>query len=389
MVKKVDLITPYGSQYRVLHHFTKKLYEAWIRAGYEARFFEDATEALKVMLLDPPDLIVGFNGVPRHDQIPYSDILKKPYLSLIVDPFYHFLSEISSPYVIIGCDDFSSVTAFKNTNFHQAFFVPHAVESDLTTDSEVEKIFEVSMLATFIDYEARREQWRLKYPLQVCEAMYEAVEQTFLNPQLAFIEATLGKVQWAYYNHPELRTAEVDIISLLKDVELYIKGKERIDILKAIHTVPVHVFGHSVDKVNWKSYFKNQSNIITHDAVTYEKSIEIMKQSKIVLNSSIKNKFGAHERIFTALAAGALVITNENDYLKNFFSHDVDIAFYQYHGLLNLNQMIVDYLADEDHRQQVAENGREIVMTYHTWDARIREFEKNLFPRIEAGMLKT
>jgi spore maturation protein CgeB len=108
-----------------------------------------------------------------------------------------------------------------------------------------------------------------------------------------------------------------------------------------------------------------------------------MKQSKIVLNSSIKNKFGAHERIFTGLAAGALVITNENDYLKKYFTHDIDIAFYQFNNLNQINETIHAYLSDEEKREQVVENGREIVMSFHTWDARIKTFEKELFPLIE------
>ena len=72
--------------------------------------------------------------------------------------------------------------------------------------------------------------------------------------------------------------------------------------------------------MDWKKYFEKQSNIIVHDAVPYAESLEIMKQSKIVLNSSIKNKFGAHERIFAGLASGALVLTNENIYLKEYFA---------------------------------------------------------------------
>ena len=111
--------------------------------------------------------------------------------------------------------------------------------------------------------------------------------------------------------------------------------------------------------------------------------MQILKQSKITLNGSIKNKFGAHERLFAGLAAGALVLTNENAYLNKYFMHDIDIGFYQSTHLEKIEAMIQGYVSDQDKRNQMVENGREIVMAYHTWDARIKTFEEELFPLVE------
>lgn len=378
MINKIDLITPYGSQYGALHHFTQKLYEAWLRAGYKARYFTLAEDALDAFLHDPPDLTIGFNGVPRKDKEYYCDITKSPYLTLLVDPFYRFFDVISNPYVIVGCDDFSGVSSLNKMNFQNVIFVPHAVESDLAPDPSIERIYDVTILATFIDHEARRKDWKSTYPELICKVMDEAVERTFADPSLPFIDAILSQIQ----SNPNLKSMNIDPLAIFRDVELYIKGKERVDMLKAIQVAPIHVFGHTVDKVDWKKYFEKQSNIIVHDAVPYEEALEILKKSKIVLNSSIKNKFGAHERIFSGLAAGAFVITNENAYLKNFFMHDIDIGFYQFNNLNQINQTIDTYLSDEAKRLQVVENGREIVMSFHTWDARIKTFERELFPLV-------
>ena len=383
MINKVYLITPYGSQYGALHHFTQKLYEAWVRAGFNAFYFTDADAALDAALRDPPDLMIGFNGVPSKDTKLYCDIIKRPYLTLLVDPFYRFLDLISSPYLIIGCDDFSSTTALKNMNVKNVIFVPHAVEADLVPDTASKKIYDVTMLATFIDHEACRESWKSKYPELVCKAMDEIIERTFFNPELSFTDAVMNVMRQTYQKHPELNSLKVDATSIFIDIEIFIKGKERVDMLRAIQSTPVHVFGHTADEMDWKTYFKDQSNIIVHDAVSYEESLNIMKQSKIILNSSIKNKFGAHERIFSGLAAGALVFTNENPYLKKFFMHDFDIVFYQSKKLNQIDSMICTYLANEEKRQQIVENGREVVMSFHTWDARIRTFKEELFPLVE------
>lgn len=382
MINKVDLITPYKSQYDALHHFTKKLYEAWLRAGYKTRYFSDADAALDILVKDPPDLMIGFNGIPHKNHKYYADIVKKPYLSLLVDPFYRFFNLIESPYVIIGCDDFSGVSAFRNNwNFHRVLFVPHAVEPDLIPYPEVEKIFDVTLLATFIDYETRQKEWNSKYPHLVCKAMNEIAERVFFDPSFLFFEAIVSQMHLIFQQHPKLKVKNP--FDIFMDIELYIKGRERIDMLKAIKTAQVHVFGDSVDDSNWEKYFKNQKNIIVHDSVSYEQSLEIMKQSKIVLNSSLKNPFGAHERIFSGIASGALVITNENPYLKKYFLHDFDIAFFQVNHLEQIDAIIEMYLSDEEKRLSVVERGREIVLNFHTWDARIKTFQEELFPMIQ------
>jgi spore maturation protein CgeB len=383
MFNKVYLITPYTSQYSALNHFTQKFYEAWVRAGYEAIYFKKAEDALETALKDPPDLLIGFNGVPREEERYYCDILQCPYLSLLVDPFFRFAGLTASPYTILGCDDFSGLSGLQRMNFDRALFVPHAVEPELAPDPQMKRIYDVSFLATFIDYEARRSAWKSTYPDLICQAMDEMVEQTFADPQLPFVNAVIGKLQQVYQEYPALKSLIDDPWTIFYDIELYIKGKERVDLLRAIQTIPVHVFGNTIDPMDWKKFFEKQSNIIVHDAVPYEESLKILQKSKICLNSSIKNKFGAHERIFSGLAAGALVLTNENPYLKKFFAHDVDIAFFQFNHLNQMDSCIRSYLLDEDKRQLVVENGREIVMSYHTWDARIQMLESQLPPLIE------
>lgn len=378
MVKKVDFIPPYGSQYSALHYFTKKIYEAWLRAGYETRLFKDASEALHVMRHDPPDLMMGFNGIPREEEALFCDILKRPFLTLTVDPFYRFIDVLTTPYSIIGCDDFSGYTALKNSNFNRTLFVPHAVEVDLAPNPLKERIYDITLLATFIDHEKRKNDWEILYPAKICQAMNRAVEKTFSDQQTSFTEATFNELNLMYLKHPELKTYSVDVYAILCDIELYIKGKERIDMLKAIHSTPIHIFGHTTDVNDWKKYADSQNHLIIHEPVPYEKSLEIMQQSKIVLNCSIKNKYGAHERIFAGLAAGALVLTNENPYLAQYFSHDIDIAFYQFNQLSKVDTMIKEYLSDGSRREQIVQNGREVVMTYHTWDARVKTLESEL-----------
>jgi spore maturation protein CgeB len=96
-----------------------------------------------------------------------------------------------------------------------------------------------------------------------------------------------------------------------------------------------------------------------------------MKQSKVVLNSSIKNKEGAHERIFAGLACGAAVVTNENAYMKEQFNEGEGLIFYKAFQQEVVNTQVDAYLSHENDRQDAVKRGQLKVMQAHTWDQRV------------------
>jgi spore maturation protein CgeB len=95
-----------------------------------------------------------------------------------------------------------------------------------------------------------------------------------------------------------------------------------------------------------------------------------MKRSKIVLNSSIKNKEGAHERIFSGLACGALVATMDNAFMREEFVDDKEILLFRHSRIDELNERVSGFLEDESKRAEAAAAGRKKVMANHTWDNR-------------------
>ena len=166
-----------------------------------------------------------------------------------------------------------------------------------------------------------------------------------------------------------------------EEVELYIKGRDRIDLVRALEGHRVHIFGGTVDRKQWKGALKGMHNITVHPPVDYNEAIALMKQSKIVLNSSIKNKLGAHERIFTAAACGAAVVTNDNPYIAQSFTDGRDMVLYKRSRFDALNDRVVGLLADEGARDKMAAAGRKAVMQNHTWDHRVTQIFKAFFEK--------
>jgi spore maturation protein CgeB len=216
--------------------------------------------------------------------------------------------------------------------------------------------------------------------------MDEAAEITLSDQVTPYINAFVTALNHQVSKQAGIDPEKIDFISALDDLETYIRGKDRIELVNAITEAKVDIFGSSQHIETWTKYFgKKRSNIVIHDPVPYEQVLDIMKHTKIILNSSPWIKNGAHERIFSGLACGALVLTNENIYMREHFTDGEDILFYQHKKWDKANHKINDYLGNEAKRERVAAKGREKVMAEHTWDHRaatlIAEVEK-ILPRL-------
>jgi spore maturation protein CgeB len=383
MIQRIDLFMPPDnkSRYGVLPHFTQKLAEALSREGVHCRVLKaeksNPKPFLEALYKDPPDCTLSFNGLMPDDQGRFfCDAIKIPHVACLIDSPTEYLILASSPYTIITCPDRFCCEFFKGLRCENVLFMPHAVEKELAPPKRNKKRkYEVTMLSSCIDYESLADLWPSKYPKAVREAMQEAIDLTLSNTEISCIQAFIqtmdrqmgdSRIVPGVYNYPEI----------IDQIEIYTKGKERVKLMQVIQDAPIHLFGAHEDL--WKKYLGSQSNIIFHEAVDFETAIEVMKNSQMILNSCAWLKDGTHERILAGLACGALVITNENIYMREHFRDDYNIAFYQMGKWDQVNQKVNDYLAHPEKMALIAERGREEVMHKHTWDHRAKTLLKEL-----------
>jgi glycosyltransferase involved in cell wall biosynthesis len=372
MIEKIDVLMPESSQYQVLHHFSQKLFEALCRTGLSCRLLK-GLEIEATLLSDPPDLTVCFNGAPQDAEgIFLCDIIQKPHLSYLVDVPYHYYELLQSPHMAIACVDEFYGELLDSLRFPNHLFLPHAVEREIFEDTEREKSFEVVMLASFIDYKIRMQDWKKKFPTYVVKAMQFAVEQTFADASTSFIEAFHAELnqQIKQITHFDLRA--IPYFTIFREIELCIKGKGRIDLVKALKDLPVHLFCSEEDQSYWKKALGKKTRTVFHPPIDYASSYDLMKASRIVLNSSPHIKRGAQERIFGGLACDALVVTAENAYLNKIFRNNEDLLLYQPTKLDQLPEQVSYYLENEEQRRTVAQSGKLKVKQAHTWDHRVK-----------------
>lgn len=384
MLKKIDLFMPPISQYGVLHHFTKKLCEALIRSGVTCRLLQAERNNPKPFLTeifqDPPDCTLSFNGLlPDDEGRFFCDMIQIPHVACLVDSPNQFFPLIKSPFTIITCVDRFFCEFFKGMNFQNVLFMPHGVEKNLSASMDNERSYDVVMLSSCIDFNAIRQEWTQKYSKELCKVLDEAAEITLSDQETPYVQAFVQALDRHVSKGGGIDPQQIDFVNVLDDLELYVRGFDRIQVIKGIKDAKVDIFGSGDTKDSWKQYLgSSHKNVVVHEPIPYERALDIMKDSKILLNSCPQIKNGGHERIFAGLACGALVLTNENIFMRENFKDGNSIAFYRHKQWDKINDQVNNYLSDETKRKEVVHKGKEIVMKGHTWDHRAAVLLKEL-----------
>lgn len=377
---------PPRSQYGVLHHFTEKLAEALSRQGVEATLLEaewnNPKPFLDKLLNDKPDCTLSFNGLlPDDEGRFFCDLIGIPHVAFLVDSQNQFFPLIQSPNTIISCTDRFTCDFFKGVKSKNVLFVPHGVERELAPDPEHSKVYDVVMLNSLIDYESIREEWDEKYPPIIREAMGEAIEATLADSKTWYVQAFVYSLDRQIELKGAIDPRQVDFPTVFDDLEMYLKGLSRVQLLRSVKDAEVHVFGADADGKTWRDFIGNDMpNITFHEPVPYGQALDVIRQSKIVLNVCPWIRNGSHERVLISLALGALPLTDENLFFKEYFENGKEIAMFAYQDMEKVNDMVNEYLSNEGARSAITEAGRAKVLKSHTWDSRAKQLIQELTP---------
>lgn len=383
MIKRIDLFMPPNvSQYGVLHHFTKKFHEALLRLGVNSRILEaqynNPKPFLTELFKDVPDCTLSFNGLlPDNEGRFFCDLIRIPHIACIVDSPNGFVSLVNSPMTIITSVDRNACDFFRGIHAKNVLFMPHGVEKNLHAAPDGERPYDVVLLASCIDYETIKQGWNKKFTPSICKALEEAANTYLADSTTSYVNAFVNALDKQAAEKP-FDPNQINFIEILDELEIYIRGRARVALIRSIKDARIDIFGTAAATTNWKKQLEGQSNVVVHDPVPYDQALEIMQKSKIVLNSCAWIKNGIHERPLAALACGALALTEENDFMREFFADGTNIAFYKYYQLDKVNDQVNRYLRDEALRKKVAAAGREQVIHHHTWDHRASFLLKEL-----------
>lgn len=375
-LKRICLISNYNL-YESKRHFANKFAEALQRKGVEVLHIDVAEAPLNAQTVLSitqfnPNLTCSFNTLrPLSPNTFLWDYIQIPHLSVLVDPAIYSLNLLNSPYSLIACVDAEDVELIHSQEFENCFFFPHAIERELIGSGQENKIFDVVFIGSCYDYENLRVHWQANYSENVDRVILNAAEMVLTDKSISIAQALCHAWKPTETSLPEISFAE-----LFYYIDRYSRGIDRVRLIRSIKDAPVHIFGNAsedemMDFKGWEYYLGECKNITLHPSVSYTASLDILKQSKIALNSVPFFKRGSHERVFNALACGALPLTTETIYWSESFTPGKELICYQPGQWEAVNEIVNHYLANEHLRSEIVNAGAIKVKQEHTWDERV------------------
>lgn len=121
------------------------------------------------------------------------------------------------------------------------------------------------------------------------------------------------------------------------------------------------VFGGGWEDVS----YADKLNI--HGYVTYPESIEVISKAKVLFQDQAEFNDGAHDRVFTAMLNGTVVVSEYSKYLNNEFENSKDIFLYDWKNGYGQVQIINTLLKNESKRISVVKNAYKKANNSHRW----------------------
>lgn len=142
--------------------------------------------------------------------------------------------------------------------------------------------------------------------------------------------------------------------------------------------IDIHVYGNGWEQTSLPQH----PCFHLHAPVSFEEGLTLMAQSKIVLNHMAWFKHGSSERIFNAMAQGAVCITDSSAYLDDILKDEVNCRLYTLPEILPagsagagahseatrhaIAERIAELLSDPDTASAIAAEGQKTA-SQHTW----------------------
>lgn len=155
----------------------------------------------------------------------------------------------------------------------------------------------------------------------------------------------------------------------------YIKVYRRIKSVKFLVSSGIRpdVFGGG-----WENApYADKLNI--HGYITYPESIEVISKSKVLFQDQAEFNDGAHDRVFTAMLNGTVVVSEYSKYLAEEFEDGKDIFLYNWKDGSNQVQMINELLKNESVRIYAVKSAYEKANNSHRWKNRARSILEAVF----------
>lgn len=104
-----------------------------------------------------------------------------------------------------------------------------------------------------------------------------------------------------------------------------------------------------------------------HKGTSYQEALDLMARSKVIFQDQAEFNNGAHDRVFSAMLSGAVVVSEYSSYLDKAFINGKDIFMYDWKNGLSQVNIIKELLNDESKRLSAAVSAYGKANERHRW----------------------
>lgn len=193
--------------------------------------------------------------------------------------------------------------------------------------------------------------------------LHDIIDMMKQNPRIS--EEKAFQIYFKDHGWDSLTDKIPSFMQKLIIIDTYLRNYRRHECIRTLAEsgIKVNVYG-----TGWENFdCKAKENIIVGPPVGYLESLDIMADSKIVLNMMPEFKRGTHDRVVCAMCNGAVALTDPSTYYETEFTDGEDIVFYDMANLEELPRIVNDILSDEEKAGSIALNGQKKALLDHTW----------------------
>lgn len=366
------IIIGYGaSQYDVLLYFTKEMAKGFEKRAKEVILVDlnndYQVDLIRKIPVSNIEFVFSFN-------IPIFSIIQEWVGTNIVEvtfyvdhPMYHHERQTGSlcrNAIHVFVDEFWREYADKYyRNCGKNIMLPHGASVVPNNIDYFKRKYDVVLLGGYKDPKVILSQIIAKRG-----TIYKNISVDIINSFLCTETCSLEKIVGQVFEKYDWQLDTKDISEFMAEFQLedeFIRMYCRDAVIRELlkNKISISVFGKG-----WENFeCQNTEYLDINSAVNYDTALNIMANTKILVNITPTLNAGAHERIFSSMANGAICFTNKSLYLMD-NNLDQECVMYSLCELNTLSDMIKLILANPDKATVISEHAKKVVQNNYTWE---------------------
>jgi len=355
----------------------------------DAAQIEDEMIHLKAFLIHDVTAAISLNNIGLHlefeDGQNIWDQFRIPFYNIMMDHPFHYKAALDKApeQMILLCMDRNHVEYAKRffPNVKNVQFFPHAgiERNERILHTGIEKYQKIPIAERKIDvlYAGGLSRYAAEGLIPDLGKIQEfdafalvknALEILIRKPELTteyVIELCLNEMNFKF-NDKELG----ELITELRFLDSLAVSFYREQMIRTLVDlgITVTVFGVGWNRCEWES-----PNVIYGGVVPPVQILELMNESKIVLNTMTWFKKGAHDRVFNGMLAGAAVVSDQSEYLQEQLVNGEQLQMFSLHEMKKMAETVKELLSDVKCAQMMADCGYQQAKKHHMWKNRLQD----------------